>query len=364
MNRTFRGRGVGFSVRNVTPATMAKLRKIRTCEAVLLSSPRRVARKLSRSFSVPSPESVVTSAILHQVRFHSGSHSTSEHHSKSARLCPSCVLAPLKMNRFSAAGSTQLPRRSVSVRRPDDLCSNPGRSLWLALVLGFALREKLCRGQHRRERCGQEPELPPPVQHGRIAHQREPRKTKQQVTQNTCSEDCPISTSGRIASGFNALRNDQQRRHRREIEQPQRPQVPLVEKKFVAPSSQPVRNQPPHYKRTPQRSPPPGSPPSRPRLDRQIVLGPTHAQPDSRDPQKLPGPQIERSHFVQRNSRRDVVHHESMFGSAKSKLRQHPERERLHRIGFHPMRRASRITADDIARKIMYIGKMSSSGGR
>ena len=44
----------------------------------MLSSPRRVARKLSRSFSVPSPESAVTSAILHQVRFHGGRDSTSD----------------------------------------------------------------------------------------------------------------------------------------------------------------------------------------------------------------------------------------------------------------------------------------------
>src|ERR1700757_1279761 len=56
---------------------MAKLRKMRTWEAVLFSSPRRVARKLSRSFSVPSAESAVTPAILHQVRFEIGRHSAS-----------------------------------------------------------------------------------------------------------------------------------------------------------------------------------------------------------------------------------------------------------------------------------------------
>jgi len=47
----------GFTVRNVTAATIAKLRKMRIWEAVLFSSPRRVARRLSSSFSRLSLES-------------------------------------------------------------------------------------------------------------------------------------------------------------------------------------------------------------------------------------------------------------------------------------------------------------------
>src|SRR4030088_655926 len=57
-----------------------------------------------------------------------------------------------------------------------------------------------------------------------------------------------------------------------------------------------------------------------PVFNRKVVSSPTHAQPDTHDPQKLPGPQIERSHLVQWNACGNEAHHEAAHSAAKAKL--------------------------------------------
>src|SRR3984957_18742576 len=57
-----------------------------------------------------------------------------------------------------------------------------------------------------------------------------------------------------------------------------------------------------------------------PNLQRKLVLRPTHPEPDAQDPQKLPGPQIERSHFIKRDSCGNEAHHEIVFCAAKAEL--------------------------------------------
>src|ERR1700731_1503497 len=64
-----------------------------------------------------------------------------------------------------------------------------------------------------------------------------------------------------------------------------------------------------------------------PNLQRKSVLRPTHAEPDAQDPQKLPGPQIERPHFIKRDSCGNEAHHEIVFRVAKTELRHEIQNE-------------------------------------
>ena len=81
-------------------------------------------------------------------------------------------------------------------------------------------------------------------------------------------------------------------------------------------------------------------------------------------PEKLPGPQVERTHLVYRNSSRNVSHHEGVFGARKPNWASTQKAKDVHKIGFHPMFRASGMAIDVNIRKMMYMGRISSKGGR
>jgi hypothetical protein len=60
-----------------------------------------------------------------------------------------------------------------------------------------------------------------------------PTKQKNRCAQNTCRPACPMSTSGRIANGFiTDWKRIQQYCDRREINDPDHPQMPFVERDF------------------------------------------------------------------------------------------------------------------------------------
>src|SRR5271156_253536 len=67
--------------------------------------------------------------------------------------------------------------------------------------------------------------------------------------------------------------------------------------------------------------------PPGPCFNRQGSLGPTHTEPHTHKPKKLPCPKIERPHLVQRNPRWNESHHEVVFGATEAELCQHPEGE-------------------------------------
>src|SRR6266702_3529884 len=118
-----------------------------------------------------------------------------------------------------------------------------------------------------------------------------------------------------------------------------------------------MRDHPPNYETKPSdhhcwdsRSPGPW-------FNRQASLGPTHADPHTYKPEKFPRPQVERPHLVQWNPRRNVSHHECVFGAAKAELSEPPRSERRPQDRFpsEPARQRNRYRCeyqkDDVHRQ-------------
>ena len=59
----------------------------------------------------------------------------------------------------------------------------------------------------------------------------------------------------------------------------------------------------------------------------EVAASPTHAHVDADDPEKLPGPEVKRTHFIERNVRRDEFADEGVFVFAETKLSEDPDAE-------------------------------------
>src|ERR1700680_3526534 len=62
-------------------------------------------------------------------------------------------------------------------------------------------------------------------------------------------------------------------------------------------------------------------------VETQVVLGPTHAQPQADQPPQLPCPQIERAHLVQRDPHAENPALQVVYETPESELCEQPECE-------------------------------------